>query len=206
MAKRTKAEAMQTRQNILDAALEIFFEKNYSEVKITEIASKIGLTKGAVYWHFKNKDEILQALINETFIKSGAETAKKLKEIDSFEKVRYYSKDVLNGIKVEDKNVKLYQIMLWKRGWPQEMQDKVNTLVKDFIDKERNEFLILVKKAQEAGQLKESVNAVVLADMLVAMINGFARLEVAGQLTGDLNPSVDMFFDALDGAFCESKK
>lgn len=205
MAKRTKAEAMQTRQKILDSALEIFFEKNYSEVKITEIAEKIGLTKGAVYWHFKNKDEILQSLINETFIKIGDETAKKLQKIDSLEKVRDYSKGVLNGIKIDDKNIKLYQIMLWKRGWPQEMQDKVNTIVKEFIDKERSEFCKILVKAQESGVVKKNVNAKVLADMLVSMINGFARLELAGQFAGDLNPSVDMFFDALDAAFCTEK-
>ena len=55
MARRTKAEAQVTRQNILNAALDIFSEKNYSVVSVVEIAERAGVTKGAVYWHFTSK-------------------------------------------------------------------------------------------------------------------------------------------------------
>lgn len=45
MARRTKAEAQVTRQNILNAALDIFSEKNYSVVSVVEIAERAGVTK-----------------------------------------------------------------------------------------------------------------------------------------------------------------
>ncbi|MDF7809267.1 TetR family transcriptional regulator [Pontiellaceae bacterium B12219] len=63
MARRTKAEAAETRQQILDTALDIFSKKGFSKTTFVDIAKQIGLTKGAVYWHFKTKTDLLVALI-----------------------------------------------------------------------------------------------------------------------------------------------
>ena len=66
MARRTKAEAQITRQNILNAALDIFSEKNYSVVSVVEIAERAGVTKGAVYWHFNGKSDLVFKIIEES--------------------------------------------------------------------------------------------------------------------------------------------
>ncbi|VGO20273.1 TetR family transcriptional regulator [Pontiella sulfatireligans] len=63
MARKTKEEAEKTRQRILDAALKVFSEKGYSKATFVDVASEIGLTKGAVYWHFKTKPELLAAVV-----------------------------------------------------------------------------------------------------------------------------------------------
>lgn len=55
MVRKTKEEAENTRREILKAALEVFYQKGYSRTTFDEIAARINLTKGAVYWHFKNK-------------------------------------------------------------------------------------------------------------------------------------------------------
>ena len=67
MPRRTKEEAEKTRQEILFSALDIFYEKGYSKTTFDEIAKRINLTKGAVYWHFRNKPDIIAALIKESF-------------------------------------------------------------------------------------------------------------------------------------------
>ena len=63
--RRTKEDAEQTRQAILESAMDIFYEKGYSKTTFDEIAKRINLTKGAVYWYFRNKPDIVAALINE---------------------------------------------------------------------------------------------------------------------------------------------
>ena len=63
MARRTKAEADETRTKLLDAAEEVFFEKGVSRTSLGDIAQRAGATRGAVYWHFKNKTEVLEAMI-----------------------------------------------------------------------------------------------------------------------------------------------
>ena len=64
MARRTKAEAEQTRQRILKAALDLFAEKGYERTTFEDVARSIRLTKGAVYWHFKTKPDLLTELFS----------------------------------------------------------------------------------------------------------------------------------------------
>lgn len=66
--RRTKAEAEQTRQQLLKVALKLFDEKGYQGTTLSEIASEAGVTRGALYWHFENKIDILTALIDSYFI------------------------------------------------------------------------------------------------------------------------------------------
>lgn len=63
MARKTKEDAEQTRQAILDSALQTFYEKGFSRTTFDEIARRINLTKGAVYWHFRNKADVIAALV-----------------------------------------------------------------------------------------------------------------------------------------------
>ncbi|WP_291194948.1 TetR family transcriptional regulator [Hyphomonas sp.] len=58
MAKRTSAQAAETRETILRVAGELFAERGYQATSIADIASAAGATKGAVFHHFKSKDEL----------------------------------------------------------------------------------------------------------------------------------------------------
>lgn len=73
MARKTKEEALETRNAILTAAVAVFLEKGVSNASLEMIAETAGVTRGAIYWHFKNKAEIFEALqdnLHETFIAS----------------------------------------------------------------------------------------------------------------------------------------
>jgi transcriptional regulator ttgR len=65
--RRTKAEAEQTRNDILKAALILFDEQGYAQTTLSTIARKAKVTRGAIYWHFENKEEILAALAQAQF-------------------------------------------------------------------------------------------------------------------------------------------
>ncbi len=51
-----------TRERILDAALDLFIEKGFDGTSLREIAERLGVTKAALYYHFESKDDILLAL------------------------------------------------------------------------------------------------------------------------------------------------
>ncbi|WP_305804264.1 TetR family transcriptional regulator [Stenotrophomonas sp. YIM B06876] len=63
MARRTKEEAQATREGILDAARDCFHEHGVAGASLAMIGNRAGFTRGAVYWHFKNKTEVLEALV-----------------------------------------------------------------------------------------------------------------------------------------------
>ena len=60
--RRSKEEAEQTRLRILRAAEELFSQKGVQSSSLEQIARAAGVTRGAIYWHFKDKQALLQAL------------------------------------------------------------------------------------------------------------------------------------------------
>ncbi|HPA02590.1 MAG TPA: TetR family transcriptional regulator [Chiayiivirga sp.] len=62
MARRKKEDAELTREAILDAAGEVFREKGVARTRMEDIATGADCTRGAVYWHFRNKTDVLIAL------------------------------------------------------------------------------------------------------------------------------------------------
>lgn len=62
MARKTKSQALETRQQILDAAISQFSACGVAATSLTNIANAAGVTRGAIYWHFKNKAELFNAV------------------------------------------------------------------------------------------------------------------------------------------------
>lgn len=62
MARKSKAEALRTRQQIIDAARKVFRRSGVVQSSLEQVATAAGLSRGAVYWHFKNKVELFQAM------------------------------------------------------------------------------------------------------------------------------------------------
>jgi len=60
--RKTKQECKQTRQALLDAALDLFYSKGVTKATLNDIAREAKVTRGALYWHFKNKEDLLQTL------------------------------------------------------------------------------------------------------------------------------------------------
>ena len=62
MARKTKAQALETRQHILDVAIILFSQHGVSATSLADIARAAGVTRGAIYWHFKNKSELFNEI------------------------------------------------------------------------------------------------------------------------------------------------
>ncbi|MEW9208332.1 multidrug efflux transporter transcriptional repressor AcrR [Citrobacter werkmanii] len=62
MVRKKKEHAIETRQHILDTALRIFAQRGVSTTTLEEIARAAGVTRGAIYWHFKNKSDLFSEI------------------------------------------------------------------------------------------------------------------------------------------------
>ncbi len=62
MVRRTKEDAAATREALLDAAEAVFRDKGVAHASLAEIAAAADVTRGAVYWHFRDKAELFTAL------------------------------------------------------------------------------------------------------------------------------------------------
>ncbi len=63
MARRTKEDALATRSALLDAAERLFQARGVSGTSLNDIAVEAGTTRGAIYWHFKDKSDLFNAMM-----------------------------------------------------------------------------------------------------------------------------------------------
>jgi AcrR family transcriptional regulator len=65
--RRKRADGELSRERILDAATEIAAERGYEGASIALVSAKCGLPASSIYWHFKNKDDLIAAVIERSF-------------------------------------------------------------------------------------------------------------------------------------------
>jgi TetR/AcrR family acrAB operon transcriptional repressor len=61
--RRTKTEAQKTKECIFTAGVKVFSEKGYASATLADVAREAGITRGAIYWHFKNKEAFFGEII-----------------------------------------------------------------------------------------------------------------------------------------------
>ena len=57
-------QAAATREELLAQSLALFAKRGVSNTSLDDVATAAGVTKGAIYWHFRNKDELFQAILD----------------------------------------------------------------------------------------------------------------------------------------------
>jgi TetR/AcrR family acrAB operon transcriptional repressor len=70
--RRTKEEAQATRNRILDAAERIFHAKGVAGASLEDIAAGAKVTRGAIYWHFRDKGELFNAMMKRVELPAQA--------------------------------------------------------------------------------------------------------------------------------------
>ena len=68
MARHTKEEALATREALLDAAETLFEAQGVGHTSLEQIAAAAGVTRGAVYWHFRNKSDLFNAMMSRAVL------------------------------------------------------------------------------------------------------------------------------------------
>lgn len=66
-SRRQRANGVESRKRILDAAIEIAGERGYEGTSIAAVSAKCGLPASSIYWHFESKDGLLAAVIEGSF-------------------------------------------------------------------------------------------------------------------------------------------
>jgi len=111
MARKTKAEAEQTRHRIITCSRQVFCRAGVTNTSLEEIAKEAGVTRGAVYWHFKNKADL--------FLAVRAETGRILKlertgPGDALQRLERGLLAALHRLEDDAEARASYEVMLWK--------------------------------------------------------------------------------------------
>lgn len=173
MARKTKEEALATRCQLLDAAQSVFCERGVSHTSLHEVATAAGLTRGAVYWHFENKSDLLAALWERVSLPIDAT----LEELDQkyahnpLARIYHKTLTVIRRIASEEQARALMSIILLKCEYVLETEAVRLHLVEareQCLAKTAADF----RAAIEAGQLPASVDPFTAALGMFAFFDG----------------------------------
>ena len=118
MARKTKEEARETRVAILDAAVQVFSVKGVAATSLADIAREAGVTRGAIYWHFANKADLLAALWDEVLrmYESQAQASEHADEPDPLGKLKMLYVALLQGLIDNPRQQRLTRILFDRSG------------------------------------------------------------------------------------------
>lgn len=196
--RRTKEDAEQTRQAILESAMDIFYEKGYSKTTFDEIAKRINLTKGAVYWYFRNKPDIVAALIND-FVQ------KHIKRLEEFRAGKEENLDILADMMLlayhhMKKNPLEYKFIFFitcQMEWSEAILVKIRPLVEQTREVSRKIMSDTLCKLKENKKIRADVDVESITEILQAMWMGMLENYLAKRMTLDFEQIVRQGFNLI---------
>ncbi len=171
----TKEQAEKTRENILKGALRTFSEKGLARSRLEDIAKDMGVTRGAIYWHFKNKLELFSELFKKTMQIVLAD-ARGILESESppFERIRNLL--IQLGTKsIDDEDYKaIGRILSHQYEWTDDVIDEVNELSGRASQVGETLLLKTIEEGILSGEIKGTADARVIGKAILTFINGFS--------------------------------
>jgi TetR/AcrR family acrAB operon transcriptional repressor len=173
MARRTKAEAAATRNRILDAAERVFSRRGASRPSLEDIAAAAGVTRGAIYWHFRNKADLFAAMLARVTLpmEEMVDRAGDDAQADPVGYIRRCMVTVLRKTTDDAQTRRVFEIVCHKCEYVDEMakvRDRYVEMRADCLDEiERG-----VRNAVRRGLLPAGVNARSAAVGLHALVDG----------------------------------
>ena len=186
MARRTKEEALETREQLLDAAERVFLERGVGHASLAEVADAAGVTRGAIYHHFDSKAELFEAMVEraEMPIDAAFESAA-ASDDDPLDSLGKRTLNALLQLASSSRVRRVFEVVFLRC----EYTDELATVEQRHL-REREQCLYLcgslLDKAVELGQLPRDTDTRMASHLLYALIGGLMRDWVQAPKSFDL--------------------
>ena len=204
MPRRAKEEAEKTRTRILASALSLFAKKGYVHTTFTDIAARLKMTKGAVYWHFKTKPELLMALLDEMLAKFRRQITELLPSGEtsfdglSFPVVADMMVRNAEQIVEDPKGTAFFLLVHEQVQWADASMEEVRA---DLLRNQRfgpyAAFRMAVENDVREGRVRADVDPVQVASVCIAIWDGLVHTRIARFLQCDLEDTLRKSYAAV---------
>lgn len=197
--RRTKQDAEKTKQAILDSAMSIFCEKGYSKTTFDEIAKRINLTKGAVYWYFRNKPDIVAALINEfagiylQHIKSFLEQRQDI----SFDRITEMQLQVNRLLRKDEKFHQFMFFITCQMEWSEAILNKIIPTINQTKTITRDLFANALSELKTHGKMRKNVDIDMICDILMVTYGGALNAYFTRNLSNDFDEVIKTSYNLI---------
>ena len=170
-----RSDNMEREQRILNAASELFVHYGYDKTTVSDIARAAGVSKGAIYLHFKSKDEMFESLLIREMETYGEKWFELLEAdpnggtIASMYKNSLYamnSSNFMSAMFRQDRRV-FGNYVRKPDNFFRQLQDK----------QEQSDRFMFVQMMQNAGAIRQDVDAKVIAHVMDILAHGLVGME-----------------------------
>jgi TetR/AcrR family transcriptional regulator, acrAB operon repressor len=173
VVRRTKNEAEETRSRILDAAEHMFSEHGVSRTSLEDIAQAAGVTRGAIYWHFKDKRDLFASMVDRVTLPMEAMVAASSDEsvADPIASLKACAVSALKRTATDPQVQRVFDVVTHKCEYLGEMagvNNRISAVQKGCVDRAEQ----AIRNAIKRGQLPATVNPRLAAIGLDAMLYG----------------------------------
>lgn len=202
MVRRTKDEALETRNRILDAAERVFGRSGVSRTSLEDVARAAGVTRGAIYWHFKDKSDLFTAMVNRVTLPMEGMVARSSEEraVDPLASLKAAAVFALTRTATDPQCQRVFDVVTHKCEYLDEMagvKRRISSVEKGCIDRAEK----AIRNAMKRGQLPVGTNARLAAIGLDAMLYGLISKWLADRdyfaLARNANAVVDLYINGL---------
>lgn len=173
--RRTKEETERTRRAIVEKAVALFLEKGFSNTTLEEIAIQANVTRGAIYWHFKDKLDIVNELI-ETEHQNLTELLDDLftENLSAINKIEKIIKEVVNHFFENDTFRDFIELTWFKIEYTQ--FHRLLATKAELTDYFIKNLTLIVREARKLGKIRDGMSDLDIALTITNMINGMYRM------------------------------
>lgn len=198
MVRRTKEEAQETRNQILSAAELCFYRKGLSRTSLAEIATAAGVTRGAIYWHFQDKSELVGALLERINIplQPLSEASRSPSEPDPLGRLRDLLVTVFRRAATDPEVRRVSEILFHKCEYTEDLGN-LRQWMQDFRREYNHNIELSLGNAVAKGQLPEKLDLVVASRCLHAFITGVLDQWLLVPMGLDLDAKAETLADGI---------
>lgn len=174
MAERNRNQAERTREKILSVALVCFAKNGYSETSCDEIASRLRMTKGAIFWHFKSKEDILaELLVRESRTYRPLE---RLAEAETVDDVRDVFLAWAERMAANRSYRRFMRLILCRVSWSDTLRAKFRRRIENGLVTDGYAIVVeTMARLRQAGRIETPLSDEQIASLLGAVFFGLHR-------------------------------
>lgn len=173
MTRIVRKKTQETHDRLLDAAENVFNDKGVSSTTLNDIAEAAGVTRGAIYWHFRNKTDLFNAMINRVRlpIRDMIEEIADETTEDPLGRLSETTAFLMKQI-VDDPHYRKVMNILFHKCEYTEAASDIRQYHQDWVTRGRSTVIRVLENARQKGQLPEDVDVNLAGLTLHVVFNG----------------------------------
>lgn len=190
---KTSAKGGQARRELLAIAIDCFGHHGFAGTSIDQVAKAAGVTKGAIYYHFRDKEDLLAAAVADRVTAFENSVQRTVEEVSADLALRRIAEICCRNTRAGDHTRFTIKLMVEAIDSMPQVSEQLRGMMRRFRGYLRN----IIRRGQSSGLLRADVDAAVLAANFTSTVIGAQVQFYQDQERFDLEATLGLYVDQM---------